>query len=156
MPQRKLQILPEIAELSVNSANGNSLRGSRLPPREMARVHVTTPPNRRKRGVVNGTSGSNGTPLFKAPMSPSAIGEAMSIIDPHYLPSPMKKLNPFLPLLKRAEGGKLVGDLYSSCFELFKDDEPGEDEGDSANGKVVYRKTVSMIDQKPPDLSSFD
>lgn len=75
--------------------------------------------------------------------TPCAIGEQMSRLDPHYIPSPAPGVNPFIPLLPRRltamGGGKIVSpkDLYCSCFEPVRP------------SKKVYRKAVSMI-QHPP------
>lgn len=73
------------------------------------------------------------------PIKPStlnAIGEAMSKLDPHYVPS--SGLNPFLHLL---ENGKIMPNCFS-CFEFNANQQP----------RPSYRKTVSMIGPHPTHL----
>ena len=64
------------------------------------------------------------------------IGEKMSQLDPHYIPS-KEGVNPFLQLFGES---KIVNHRYS-CFE-FKVNSPKVD-------RPIYRKTVSLIGSHP-------
>ena len=66
----------------------------------------------------------------------TAIGEKMSQLDPHYIPS-KEGVNPFLTLFGES---KIVNHRYS-CFE-FKVDSPKLE-------RPIYRKTVSLIGSHP-------
>ena len=65
-----------------------------------------------------------------------AIGEKMSQLDPHYIPS-KEGVNPFLQLFGES---KIVNHRYS-CFE-FKVNSPKIE-------RPIYRKTVSLIGSHP-------
>lgn len=114
-------------------------------------------------------------------VTPLAIGEEMSRLDPHYIPSPAPGVNPFAMLPRRlteaGKHGKIFGskDLFCSCFELSgeinmsrksststtslsKDDEVTNSEGskEMANfegrPKMLQRKAVSLV-QHPSSIA---
>ncbi len=74
--------------------------------------------------------------------TPNAIGQEMSKLDPHYIPSPAKGMNPFLSLF---HDDKIMGNQFFSCFEFNAQQQPF---------RPTYRKTVSMIGQHPTDLET--
>ena len=80
--------------------------------------------------------------------TPNAIGEEMSKLDPHYIPSPIQGMNPFLPLLGNRE-------IIGNCLSCFEFNSASYVEAQQQQ-KPSYRKTVSMIGHHPPsNLESF-
>lgn len=74
--------------------------------------------------------------------TPDTIGQEMSKLDPHYIPSPEDGMNPFLHLFGN---GKIIGQFFS-CFEFNAASLPAK--------RPNYRKTVSVIGQHPTQLDT--
>ena len=70
--------------------------------------------------------------------SPNAIGEEMSKLDPHYIPSPAQGVNPFLPLF--GHNGKILANCFS-CVEFNTINWQQQ--------RPKYRKTVSLVGPTP-------